>query len=150
MRESASTPFALVLLALAGASDVVDGFVARRFGLATPTGAVVDAIADKVFVATVLVTLVVAGRLTPANVALLGARELVEAPLVLMLALRPSVRARRVDERANAFGKIATTLQFATIVAVFESSSLATVGVWLTAAVGIAAGLTYWRRLVPV
>jgi len=35
-----------VLLAL-GLSDVVDGWLARRFGLDTPTGALLDAIADK-------------------------------------------------------------------------------------------------------
>jgi cardiolipin synthase (CMP-forming) len=147
VQVAGSVALTLVVLALAAVSDIADGFVARRFGLATPTGAVLDAVTDKVFAATVLTTLVLAGRLTLINVALLGAREIVEAPLVFLLAVRPAVRLRRVDERANVFGKAATTLQFATVVAVLAGSPLVSVGVWLTAAVGVAAGLTYWRRL---
>ncbi|MBS2018843.1 MAG: CDP-alcohol phosphatidyltransferase family protein [Deltaproteobacteria bacterium] len=43
-------PLALTFLALAGLSDVLDGWYARRYGQATRTGAVLDAIVDKVFV----------------------------------------------------------------------------------------------------
>ena len=38
---------ALAVLALIGLSDVVDGFLARRYGLATQFGATLDAVADK-------------------------------------------------------------------------------------------------------
>lgn len=38
---------ALGALLVMGASDVVDGFLARRYGLATQGGAVLDAVADK-------------------------------------------------------------------------------------------------------
>lgn len=39
--------WALVILTVIGLSDVLDGFVARRFGLASKLGAVLDAAADK-------------------------------------------------------------------------------------------------------
>ena len=139
-------PLSLVVLGAAAFSDVLDGFVARRFGLATPTGAVVDGVTDKLFAASVLVTLVVADRLTLIDVALLGTREIIELPFVVWLAVSPAARSRKIEERANVFGKTATTLQFATVVAVLGRSELRAVGLWMTAAVGVAAGISYWMR----
>ena len=46
-------PEALVLMAIAGASDAVDGLLARRFGWGTEFGALVDPFADKVMVVAV-------------------------------------------------------------------------------------------------
>jgi cardiolipin synthase (CMP-forming) len=47
----------LVLFALAAASDVADGFLARRFGWQSELGGVLDPIADKLLLATVFVAL---------------------------------------------------------------------------------------------
>lgn len=44
--EGSATALLIVLAAL-GFSDLIDGWLARRFGLATPLGAVLDASADK-------------------------------------------------------------------------------------------------------
>ena len=54
-------PEALVLMAVAGASDAVDGLLARRFGWGTEFGALVDPLADKVMVVAVFLTLTVQG-----------------------------------------------------------------------------------------
>ena len=56
VEESAAA--SLVVLSLAALTDVVDGYLARRLDMATPTGAVLDGITDKLFVATVVVSLV--------------------------------------------------------------------------------------------
>jgi cardiolipin synthase len=142
-----STALSLLVLGAAAFSDVLDGFVARRFDLATPTGAVVDGLTDKAFAATVLVTLVLAGRLMAVDVALLGTRELVELPLVGWLALSPAARSwRKIDNRANVLGKAATILQFATVAAVIGRHDVHLTGLVLTATVGAAAGVSYWRR----
>jgi cardiolipin synthase (CMP-forming) len=136
----------LAILGAAALTDVLDGFIARRFGLSTPTGAVVDGITDKLFVGTVLVALLVSQHLSPRDVALLGTRELGELPLVLWVALSPAARGRKVDDRANAVGKAATTLQFATIVATLVRSELFAAALYATAITGAAAALTYWMR----
>ena len=75
VRESVSG--SLVVLGLAAATDVIDGFIARRFGLATPTGAVVDGVTDKTFAATVLGTLVL-----PAAIVATITRSDARAPLL--------------------------------------------------------------------
>lgn len=136
----------LVVLGLAAGTDVVDGFIARRFDLATPTGAVIDGVTDKVFAAAVLGTLVAAGILRPTDLLLLGSRELGELPLLVWLAVSPAARRRKVEERANALGKAATTLQFATIVATIMGSEAQKPMLFVTAAVGAAAAASYWRR----
>lgn len=141
-----SVPGSLVVLGLAGASDVVDGWIARRFALATPTGAVVDGVTDKLFAATILVTLVWTRAMPLADLALLGSREIGELPLVVWLALSPAARRRKVDDRANVFGKVATALQFATIVSTIVRSDLRQAMLWSTAIVGAAAAASYWRR----
>jgi cardiolipin synthase len=65
---------ALAVLILAGVSDVLDGWVARRYGLVTATGAALDPITDKLFVLTVAVTLVSSGHLSLGEVLLLSTR----------------------------------------------------------------------------
>jgi phosphatidylglycerophosphate synthase len=65
----------LVLVAI-GASDVVDGYIARRFGLATNLGATLDAVADKL-----------AQISTVTFLALVGSPAFARLPIWLMAAL---------------------------------------------------------------
>lgn len=141
-----SAPASLAVLAAAGLTDVLDGAIARRFGLATPTGAVVDGVSDKVFAFAVLATLVTKGVLTPLDVALLGTREIGELPLVVWLAVSPEARKRKVDDRANLLGKAATVLQFAAIALAITGSHFKAPLVVATVVVGAAAAASYWRR----
>ena len=53
---SRSVPAALLVLGLAGLTDVLDGWLARRLGAETAIGAVIDPVADKIFALTVMVT----------------------------------------------------------------------------------------------
>jgi cardiolipin synthase len=57
----------LLLLAVIGASDALDGLIARRFGLTSRLGAVLDAVADKLatFVAVGFLALVASPVFTP-------------------------------------------------------------------------------------
>src|SRR5690348_14357107 len=48
---------------IAGVSDALDGFIAKRFDLRTRLGALLDPVADKVLLVSVYVTLGVAGQL---------------------------------------------------------------------------------------
>jgi phosphatidylglycerophosphate synthase len=54
-------PAVWIVLA-AGLSDVLDGFIARRWDLTSRIGALMDAVADKSFQFTALVTITVLGR----------------------------------------------------------------------------------------
>jgi cardiolipin synthase len=54
---------ALVLTAVAGASDAVDGWLARRFNAVSQLGAALDPVADKLLVAVLFVIFAVQGHL---------------------------------------------------------------------------------------
>jgi CDP-diacylglycerol--glycerol-3-phosphate 3-phosphatidyltransferase/cardiolipin synthase len=151
---AAAFPFAarpvvgLAIMAAAGLSDVLDGWYARRFRQQTPTGAVLDGIMDKLFVLAVAVTLVVHGTLTVVEALVLGARELGEAPLVVVSLVRRAPRLEDVaaPRTANALGKVATVLQFVAVAMAMLAAPLRTPAIGVTGVVGAVAAVSYWRR----
>jgi len=136
---------AVALLAAAAASDVLDGWYARVSRQETPTGAVLDGAMDKLFMLSVLSTLVVTGSLSWAAAIVLSVRELGELPLATRVLLRP---AGALGPRANAFGKAATVLQFATVALVTLGVGPREVLVGLTGTSGALSVAEYWRRAV--
>lgn len=105
----------VVLLALGG-SDLLDGWLARRFGLTTQTGAVLDAIADKLAQLVLLAFFTVAsgspfGRLPPW---LLGV-ALVRDALLGGGWLASVLRGRPVAVVHRAHGKASSALVFAVL-----------------------------------
>jgi cardiolipin synthase (CMP-forming) len=144
---AAGNPYAaLGVLGLAGLSDVVDGWAARKLGQATPVGALVDGVADKVFAASVLGTLVATGMLSPVAALLVATRELLELPLALRVLTSKSARLTEVDRKANRLGKIATVLEFTTVVAVIAHLPGKTALLAATAVIGALAAASYWKR----
>ncbi len=133
---------AIAVLLAGGMSDALDGFWARRSGQVTTTGAMLDPITDKIFILTVTITLLATGRLTVLELLLLGAREVLELPLVLWRAV-----ARRQSEPARTLsaGKVVTWLQFLATGAVVLRF-YASVWIGVTAVAGASVALAYWRR----
>jgi CDP-diacylglycerol--glycerol-3-phosphate 3-phosphatidyltransferase/cardiolipin synthase len=143
--------WAMGILAAAGLSDLLDGYLARRHGQATATGAVVDGVTDKVFVLTVAVTLLLNENLSLAGTLALGLRDLGEVPLVLWwAACGERRRARAQDPKANRAGKVATVLQFASVAAALFQSTFLTPLLVASAAGGVWAAASYWRRELSV
>jgi CDP-diacylglycerol--glycerol-3-phosphate 3-phosphatidyltransferase/cardiolipin synthase len=145
------TVWALVVLAAAGITDVLDGYSARRLGQVTPTGAALDPVTDKLFVLTVAATLVTSGHFSLVSVLLLSTRELLELPLVVWFALSPVARSARAEKpAANALGKLATVLQFAAVFSSLLRSSFTDVWIVATAVLGVLAALSYWARAISL
>ena len=85
---------AAVLLAVLGATDWVDGFVARRYGQVSTVGKVLDPVADRVLVVTAVIAIMVYGAVPVWFGAATLAREVVVSAAVLLLA---SLGAARID-----------------------------------------------------
>jgi CDP-diacylglycerol--glycerol-3-phosphate 3-phosphatidyltransferase/cardiolipin synthase len=142
---------ALPVLALAALTDVLDGWVARRSGTVTRTGAALDPITDKVFVLTVAIALVMSGRLSLLGVALLSTREIGELGLTFWTAVQHVSHAARSEAlAANQFGKFATVLQFVAVC--WALLQLPYLACWLVAAAvsGVVAAISYWRREIQI
>ena len=100
-----------------GASDFLDGWIARRWHLTSWQGGLIDAIADKLFVLSVLITFVLAGRFTGLLIPLVIVRDLTVASIALYAAYTREWEAfTRMKARWS--GKIATGAQFMLMVAV--------------------------------
>jgi len=92
------------IFAIAAITDVVDGYVARRYGMVSPLGALLDQVADKTLVAAALVLLANAGILPSFIAALLICRDIAVNGVRLM-ALE-----RQVVIEVSDFGKLKTVL----------------------------------------
>jgi CDP-diacylglycerol--glycerol-3-phosphate 3-phosphatidyltransferase/cardiolipin synthase len=145
---------ALLVLALAGASDILDGWAARRFGMATPTGAALDPVADKLFVGSVVGSLLLRRQLGRPALVALTARELGEIPLVAWRALRGDLTAVR-QPRSNILGKLATTLQFASTTMAIVAAGMPRRSkkarllrglIVASGVVGVASAISYWSQ----
>jgi cardiolipin synthase (CMP-forming) len=85
---------AAVLLGALGATDWIDGFVARRYHQVSTVGKVLDPVADRVLVVTAVVAVIVHGAVPVWFGAATLAREVVVSGAVLLLA---SLGAKRID-----------------------------------------------------
>jgi cardiolipin synthase (CMP-forming) len=93
----------LVLTAVVGSTDWVDGWLARRYGQVSRLGQLLDPLADRLLIASVAIALVVQGVLPWPAAALLLARDLI------LLAGWPLVRRRGIEPPEVIFlGKAAT------------------------------------------
>jgi len=94
-----------VLLGVLGATDWVDGFVARRYGQVSTFGKVLDPTADRLLVATAVISVMVYGAVPLWFGIATIAREVLVSVMVLLLA---SLGAARIDVlwvgKAGTFG----------------------------------------------
>ena len=96
---------AAVLLAVLGATDWVDGFVARRYGQVSTLGKVLDPTADRILVGTAVISIMVYGAVPLWFGLATIAREVLVSAMVLLLA---ALGAARIDVlwvgKAGTFG----------------------------------------------
>jgi phosphatidylglycerophosphate synthase len=110
------------LIGAAGLTDALDGWLARRLNVATPSGALIDPVADRVFVLAVAATLVTAGALTIGAVLVLLARDIATA-LGFFIALAVP-RLRPSEFKARGLGKLVTALQFTALLCAVAAPAL--------------------------
>jgi len=102
-------PLRVALLGVASATDLLDGWLARRMGNASRWGALLDPVADKTFVLVALTALLVHGQLPARDYAVLLTRDLATALGALVAWLMPGLDPRNFTARPS--GKVVTVLQ---------------------------------------
>jgi CDP-diacylglycerol--glycerol-3-phosphate 3-phosphatidyltransferase len=137
-------PAAGILFGLAGATDWLDGYLARRLGQTSPFGAFLDPVADKLMVATALVILVQSDPevvLTVMSVIIIG-REITVSALREWM----SEIGARAHVAVSFFGKWKTTMQMIGIGCMLYEDRLFGLPTYKigTALLIAAAGITLW------
>lgn len=109
--------FAGLIFILAGITDVLDGYIARKYDLGTKLGAVLDPFADKLMTFTILVTFATSGIIPMWILIALGIKELV---MVIGGGILYLFKGKKVLP-SNKFGKVATiSFYAATLSIVFK------------------------------
>ncbi|HEY8256137.1 MAG TPA: CDP-alcohol phosphatidyltransferase family protein [Gemmatimonadales bacterium] len=136
----ASNTWRIVVLAVASASDLLDGQIARRFG-SSRFGPVIDPVADKLFMASAFGVVAFSGRLEPYEIVGVLLRDIVAT--IAFLATIFSHRPRAIPARAG--GKAVTVAQVLTLLAfLFDSPHLREMA-WATTAIAIYAIWDYYH-----
>ena len=99
---------AAIVFAVAGITDQVDGFLARRWHVESSFGKIADPLADRLMINSAVILLVYAGRL-PWPALLIPLRD------VVVLIGTPLVLGRGYEFQVNMLGRIATWLLFASL-----------------------------------
>lgn len=149
---------ALVIFLAAAITDIVDGYVARRFAMGSPLGAWLDPIADKLFLLSSFVVFALPGTPTSVRIpiwllVLTIFRDVFILVICLVLFLALEIR----SFPPSILGKLTTFLEISTVTAILLANVqridpvVATVCMWLVAAFTIASGLHYsWRVLTQL
>lgn len=137
---------AMGVLLLAGISDALDGFVARRFHQTSRLGAFLDPFADKLLILATAIPLAYIGRLPWWLMLLILARDLV----IVTGALAYRVLTGSLEMEPTLLSKLNTVLQVGLVLLVLgdaagwlEAESLLSVAFLSVAAVTAASGLQY-------
>lgn len=145
-------PLAVLVLVLAGISDVLDGWAARRAqGRAAVNephrGDWLDPFCDKVFVAAMLAGIYVAHHPPPALLVLVVAREVLQVLSLAVYRLWPALRrGLHYNYRAHPVGKATTVAQFATALALLFEHPISHPLAVLSALLGITSVALYLNR----
>jgi len=105
---------ALLLFVLAGLSDGLDGYIAKRFGFVTRLGAILDPLADKMLIISTYIMLTVLGDIPFWLMVTVGFRDVLIVGGYLVLVSLDG----EVDMRPSIVSKINTCMQLALVIIV--------------------------------
>lgn len=151
-------PVLLACFVIAAITDFLDGYLARRWGVHSTFGAMLDQITDKLVVACVLVLLVDDGVIAPYAPILILLRE------IYVSGLREARALERVAMPVSKLGKTKTATQMIAITALLASRGLSPMMalpdvvmfglyatgaalLWVSALLGLISALQYSRRV---
>lgn len=147
-----SYALALTLLVLAGLSDALDGFLARRYGWFTRLGAMLDPVADKLFVVAIFIVFGLKGSLPWWLIALVIGRDVV----IVLGAMAYRLVTGKLDMHPLVISKINTGLQIFLLAVTLLHSAFYPLPLWFNlglqwavAATTLVSGIAYvwlWGR----
>ena len=143
---------ALILFAIAGISDGLDGFLAKHYGWQSRLGGLLDPLADKVLLVSSYLSLALLGLIPGLLMLLVILRDLV----IVTGALVYNFRVRELEANPSLISKFNTLAQIVLVLAVVLDRGLIELPgvllqgmIWLVYATTVASGVNYvwvWSR----
>jgi len=146
MIPAARDLFALAIFLAAAATDLLDGYLARRWGQVTTVGTLLDPIADKLLISAALISLVDTHRVPAWMVIVIVGREFAVS------GLRSIAAASGYTIRASELGKSKMMAQVAAISLVIAGArwpaldQLALIAMWAVVLFGVVSAGDYFRK----
>ncbi len=113
---------ALLLFAVAGVSDALDGFIAKRYGWQSRLGGLLDPLADKVLLISSFISLALLGLIPVSLMVLVILRDLI----IVTGALIYNFRVRELEAKPSLISKFNTLAQIVLVLAlVFDQGLVA-------------------------
>ena len=129
---------AFLVVVAAGVTDVLDGYIARRYGQITSVGEMLDPLADKLMLITVIVSLLVTGHISwwAAGAMFLRDMGMIAGGLFTHFRGKKNVP-------ANWMGKLTTVLFYAAIMFIFFEAPFAQPYLWAVIAFSFVTSFVY-------
>lgn len=129
---------AFLVVVAAGVTDVLDGYIARRYGLVTSVGELLDPLADKLMLITVILSLLFAGHISWWAAAAMFLRDIGMIAGGLLVHFR-----RKKNVPANWMGKLTTVMFYAAIMFIFFEAPFANAYLWVVIAFSFMTSFVY-------
>jgi len=137
-----------IVFGVAGVTDQIDGFLARRWHVESRFGKIADPLADRLMIDAAVILLVAYGRLPWAGLVVIAARDL------LLLAGWRLLAPRGIELDVNLVGKAATWLLYAAIglrIVTDDSTTWPLWLFWIGVSAAVVAAMFYvrdaWKEL---
>ncbi len=145
--------WALGIYLLAEATDVIDGYIARRYYQKTKAGSILDPLADKFFFISALIVLYAQGEkfAWPVHFPLWLVVAFVARDVILVLGgLLIELKRQPMEIKPHVLGKATAFLQAVCVVTVFLQCDRAWIIWWLTLAAAVVSGIFYMIEGIKV
>lgn len=103
----------IVIFLLSGLTDIMDGYIARKYNQITKLGMVLDPLADKLMLITVLVSVTLSNNIPVWIISIVTFKE-----ILMIIGAFSLLKENNVVVPANIFGKLSTLLAYIAIIAV--------------------------------
>ena len=137
----------IALIAVAGFTDFIDGWLARHEKSESTAGALLDPLADRIFVFVAISTYLVEGLLSTGQYFVFLTRDLATAAGFIVAKIIPTLRPAVF--RARMLGKIVTVVQLITLVVIIVMPELTRVLIFTIGIASVASIVDYtialWR-----
>lgn len=141
-----SMMYSFLIFILAGISDILDGMIARKFNLITKLGVVMDPLADKLMLMTVLICLTISGYIQFWVPIVVGIKE----GILIIGGVHLYFHGEMNVIPSDKFGKLATVMFYGAITAIVFGINelLSKVIITIAVVVTIIAFVNYFKKYV--